>query len=47
MPRVIHFEINADEPDRAIKFYTNVFQSPPLPIVNFYKESPYNKINLF
>jgi predicted enzyme related to lactoylglutathione lyase len=22
MPRVIHFEINADDPDRAVKFYT-------------------------
>lgn len=25
MPRVIHFEISADEPDRAVKFYTDVF----------------------
>ncbi|MDH4212226.1 MAG: VOC family protein [candidate division WOR-3 bacterium] len=25
MPRVIHFEINADEPERACKFYSNVF----------------------
>ncbi len=25
MPRVIHFEIHADEPDRAIAFYTAVF----------------------
>ena len=22
MPRVVHFEINADDPDRAVKFYT-------------------------
>ena len=25
MPRVIHFEINADNTERAIKFYTKVF----------------------
>ncbi|HEV2494165.1 MAG TPA: VOC family protein [Terriglobia bacterium] len=25
MPRVIHFEINADQPERAAKFYTAVF----------------------
>ena len=25
MPRVAHFEIHADQPERAIKFYTNVF----------------------
>ncbi len=25
MPRVIHFEINADNPDRAVKFYSQVF----------------------
>lgn len=25
MPRVVHFEIHADEPERAAKFYTNVF----------------------
>ena len=25
MPRVIHFEIFADEPERAAKFYTEVF----------------------
>jgi predicted enzyme related to lactoylglutathione lyase len=25
MPRVVHFEINTDEPARAIKFYTDVF----------------------
>jgi predicted enzyme related to lactoylglutathione lyase len=25
MPRVIHFEIPADDPDRAAKFYSNVF----------------------
>jgi predicted enzyme related to lactoylglutathione lyase len=25
MPRVVHFEINADEPDRAAKFYSDVF----------------------
>ncbi len=25
MPRVIHFEIYADEPERAIKFYETVF----------------------
>ncbi|MBI2844976.1 MAG: VOC family protein [Chloroflexi bacterium] len=25
MPRVIHFEIAADDPERAAKFYTNVF----------------------
>ena len=25
MPRVIHFEIPADDPDRAAKFYGNVF----------------------
>jgi predicted enzyme related to lactoylglutathione lyase len=25
MPRVVHFEINADNPDRAVKFYENVF----------------------
>ncbi len=25
MPRVIHFEIFADEPERAVKFYTEVF----------------------
>lgn len=25
MPRVIHFEIHADNPDRAVKFYQNVF----------------------
>lgn len=25
MPRVMHFEINATDPDRAAKFYTDVF----------------------
>ena len=25
MPRVIHFEIHADEPERAVKFYQSVF----------------------
>lgn len=25
MPRVVHFEITADEPDRAVKFYEDVF----------------------
>ncbi|MBI2851592.1 MAG: VOC family protein [Chloroflexi bacterium] len=25
MPRVIHFEIPVDDPDRAIKFYSSVF----------------------
>jgi uncharacterized protein len=25
MPRVIHFEINADEPERAVRFYADVF----------------------
>jgi predicted enzyme related to lactoylglutathione lyase len=25
MPRVVHFEINADDPGRAIQFYTKVF----------------------
>jgi uncharacterized protein len=25
MPRVVHFEIPIDDPDRAIKFYRNVF----------------------
>jgi hypothetical protein len=25
MPRVIHFEIHADDPERAIKFYREVF----------------------
>jgi predicted enzyme related to lactoylglutathione lyase len=25
MPRVIHFEIHAEQPERAIKFYTAVF----------------------
>jgi len=26
MPRVVHFEIHADNPDRAIKFYRDVFE---------------------
>ena len=25
LPKVVHFEIPADNPERAIKFYTNVF----------------------
>jgi uncharacterized protein len=25
MPRVIHFEIHVDDPDRAIRFYQNLF----------------------
>jgi predicted enzyme related to lactoylglutathione lyase len=25
MPRVVHFEINADSPERAAKFYSDVF----------------------
>jgi predicted enzyme related to lactoylglutathione lyase len=25
MPRVVHFEINADNPERAVKFYQNIF----------------------
>ena len=25
MPRVVHFEIYADQPERAVKFYTKVF----------------------
>jgi len=26
MPRVVHFEIRADEPEKAIKFYEDVFK---------------------
>jgi predicted enzyme related to lactoylglutathione lyase len=25
MPRVVHFEISADDPERAIRFYEHVF----------------------
>jgi predicted enzyme related to lactoylglutathione lyase len=25
MPRVVHFEIHADDPERAIRFYTDLF----------------------
>lgn len=25
MPRVVHFEIHADDPDRAVKFYQQIF----------------------
>jgi predicted enzyme related to lactoylglutathione lyase len=25
MPRVVHFEIHADDPERAVRFYTQVF----------------------
>jgi predicted enzyme related to lactoylglutathione lyase len=25
MPRVVHFEINAEDPERAVKFYNDVF----------------------
>jgi predicted enzyme related to lactoylglutathione lyase len=25
MPRVVHFEIHADEPERAVRFYTQLF----------------------
>lgn len=25
MPRVVHFDLSADDPDRAIQFYQNVF----------------------
>ena len=25
MPRVVHFDISVDDPERAIKFYTEVF----------------------
>jgi uncharacterized protein len=25
MPRVVHFNLGVDEPERAIKFYTDVF----------------------
>lgn len=25
MPRVIHFEIHADQPERALKFYSDIF----------------------
>ena len=25
MPRVVHFEINVDDPERAVKFYTDAF----------------------
>jgi len=25
MPRVVHFEISVDDPERAVKFYTEVF----------------------
>ncbi|MGI8737560.1 MAG: VOC family protein [Candidatus Eremiobacter antarcticus] len=25
MPRVVHFEIHADDPERASKFYSTVF----------------------
>lgn len=25
MPRIIHFEINADDPERAVEFYKKVF----------------------
>lgn len=25
MPRVVHFEINADDPERAVKFYRDAF----------------------
>lgn len=26
IPRVVHFEISADEPERTVKFYTSVFE---------------------
>jgi predicted enzyme related to lactoylglutathione lyase len=25
MPRVIHFEIHADDPERAVRFYTSLY----------------------
>jgi predicted enzyme related to lactoylglutathione lyase len=25
MPRIVHFEVNADNPERAVEFYTKVF----------------------
>ena len=25
MPRVVHFEIRADNPERAVKFYSEIF----------------------
>ena len=40
MPRVIHFEICADNPDRALGFYTSVFdwqvQKAELPGIDYW-----------
>lgn len=35
MPRVVHFEIHADDPDRAIRFYHSVFGWDFTPFDNF------------
>lgn len=32
MPRVIHFEITADNPERAVKFYESVFEWKMTPV---------------
>lgn len=37
MPSVIHFEIGADDPERAVKFYTDVFGWK----VERFEEAPY------
>lgn len=34
MPRVIHFEIHADDPERAMRFYRSVFGWDFIPIKN-------------
>lgn len=35
MPRVVHFEIHADDPERAIGFYSSVFGWQFTPFENF------------
>lgn len=34
MPRVIHFEIHADKPERAMRFYHSVFGWDSTPLKN-------------
>ena len=41
MPKVVHFEIHAENPERAIKFYTNVFGWK----INQWGKEPYWMVN--
>ncbi|HEX6067919.1 MAG TPA: VOC family protein [Nitrososphaera sp.] len=51
MPRPIHFDITADDPKRAIKFYETAFgwkfQKMPIPGVGFFATCQDTEGNIF